>query len=70
MDIEKKTSEKLKEFLEKVDSLCFEYGYEIRPTIEGWTGKLNENGEYDTFAVIGNGEAIKLTCIDGDGMGK
>jgi hypothetical protein len=70
MALEQKTSEKLREFLDKVDSLCFEYGYEIHPTIKGWTGKLNENKEYDTFAIIGNGETVKLTNIDGDGRGK
>ena len=65
-----KSQSRLDEFLDKVDWLCYEYGYEIHPTVEGWTGKLNENGEYDTIAIIGNGEAIKLTHIDGDGRGK
>lgn len=65
-----KLSNKMEEFIDKIDSICFEYGYEIHPTIEGWTGKLNENKEYDTFAIIGNGERIKLTHIDGDGRGK
>lgn len=63
-------SSKMDEFLDKVDRLCFEYGYEIHPTISGWSGKINENGEYDTIAIIGNGESIKLIHIDGDGRGK
>ncbi len=58
------------EFLDKVDALCFEYGYEIHPTVEGWTGKKNEKGEYDTIAIIGNNETLKLIHIDGDGRGK
>lgn len=68
--MEQKISDKMNEFIDKVDSLCFEYGYEICPTINGWTRKLNENGEYDTIAIIGNGEKIKLLYIDGDGRGK
>lgn len=63
-------SAKMDEFLDKIDSLCFEYGYEFYPTIEGWTGRRNENDEYETFACIGNGEAVKLIYIDGDGRGK
>jgi hypothetical protein len=68
--MEQKISEKMNEFLDKVDSLCWEYGYEIHPTIEGWTGKVNENGEYNTIAIIGNDETVKITFIDGDGRGK
>jgi hypothetical protein len=65
-----KPSAKMEEFLGKVDSLCREYGFEFWPTIEGWTGKVDENGEYPTFACIGEGEAVKLLYLDGDGMGK
>jgi len=64
-----KISKKMDEFLDKVDKLCFEYGYEIHPTINGWTGKVDENGEYDSIAIIGNGETIKVIHIDGDGRG-
>lgn len=64
-------SPKMDEFLDKVDKLCWDYGYEIRPTAEGWTGRVNDNGEYDTIAIIGHdGEVVKLTGIDGDGRGK
>jgi len=62
-------SKKMDEFIDKVDALCFEYGYEIRPSIHG-TGKADENGEYETIAIIGNGETQKLLYIDGDGRGK
>lgn len=63
-------SDKLKEFIDKVDQLCFEYGYEIHPTINGWTGHVDENGKYDTIAIIGPDETCELICIDGDGRGK
>lgn len=65
-----KPSDKMDEFLDKVDKLCFEYGYEIWPTEKGWTGIPNEDGEYETIAIIGNDEAVKLLYIDGDGRGK
>lgn len=62
---DKKMSEKMNEFLDKVDSLCFEYGYEIHPTIHGFT--TDENGKYKTIAIIGNGEIGEVLFIDGDG---
>ena len=61
-------SKKLKEFLDKVDALCFEYGYQIYPTINGFTHKINEDGEYETIAIIGNDESIKIIGLDGDGV--
>ena len=63
-------SERMNEFIDKVDNLCYEYGYEIHPTIDGWTGKINADGEYNTIAIIGNDEKVKLLYIDGDGKGK
>lgn len=68
--MEQKISKKMDEFLDKVDALCYEYGYEFYPTTEGWTGRVDENGKYETFACIGNGEKIELIYIDGDGRGK
>ena len=68
--MENKMSQKMKDFIDKLDSICNEYGYEIWPTAEGWTGKVNENGEFNTIAVLGNGESVKLICIDGDGRCK
>ena len=64
----RKPSPKMLEFLEKVDKLCMEYGYSFYPSVEGWTGKLNEKGEYASFACIGNGEAVDLLYIEGDGI--
>ena len=48
----------MEEFLDKVDSLCYEYGYEIYP------------GEYDTIVILGDSKPVKLLYIDGDGRGK
>ena len=50
-------SKKMKEFLHKVDTLCFEYGYEIHP-----------NDQDCTILITGNGETIQLLYIDGDGI--
>lgn len=63
-----KPSKRMDEFLDKVDTICFQYGYEIRPTKEG----LTENGKLHTISIIGveNDENYKVTCIDGDGRGK
>ena len=63
-------TKKMDEFLDKVDALCFEYGYEIHRTVHGWTGKRNTNGKYDTIAIIGNDEIEEVFFIDGDGRGK
>jgi len=60
----------LEEFLDKVDKLCFEYGFEIWPTVEGWTGILDKNNEYPTIAIIGNDIKHRIMYIDGDGRGK
>ena len=61
---EQKISEKMDEFLDKVDQLCYEYGYEILPN----PNKLP--GEYDTIIIRGDEEDVKLVYIDGDGRGK
>jgi len=63
-------SKKMDEFLDKVDSLCFEYGFEIYPTVHGWTGKADSNGKYETIAIIGEDEIQEVIYIDGDGRGK
>ena len=55
-------SPKLQEFLEKVDSLCFEYGYEILPN------PIKLDNEEQTILIKGNDETIKLLFIDGDGI--
>ena len=70
MKNDREMSEKMNEFLDKVDALCYEYGYEIYPTIHGWTGETDENGKYKTIAIIGNDEIGEVIYIDGDGRGK
>nr|WP_298655191.1 hypothetical protein [uncultured Flavobacterium sp.] len=64
MKNDKEMSEKMNEFLDKVDALCYEYGYEIYPTIHGWTGETDENGKYKTIAIIGNELAKEKKLIE------
>ena len=54
---------KMKEFIDKVDKICYEYNYEIKPT------HPIPNDEYPTLTIIGNGEIVKLLYIDGEGIG-
>ena len=61
-------SKKMNEFIEKVDSLCWEYGYQIWPTDK--INKRNDDGSYLTFTIHGDGEKVSLIYIDGDGRGK
>jgi hypothetical protein len=56
------------EFIEKVDSLCWEYGYQIWSTDK--INKRNDDGSYPTFTIHGDGEEVSLIYIDGDGRGK
>jgi hypothetical protein len=56
-------SDKMKEFLDKVDKLCWEYKFEIKPTYPV------PNNEFPTISIIGDGEAVKLLYIDGEGIG-
>ena len=56
-------NKKMKEFLDKVDKLCYEYGYEIKPT------NPIPNDEYPTISIVGNDELVKLVYIDGEGIG-
>ena len=44
------------------------HGFEIHPTIHGWTGKVDEYGHHETIAIIRkDGEAERILYIDGDG---
>ena len=54
---------KMKEFLDKVDKICYEYRYEIKPTYPV------PDDEYPTLTIIGDGETVKLIYIDGEGIG-
>lgn len=58
-------SPKMKKFLEEIDKLCWEYGFEI------WSGEVNgrnQDGTYPTFTIHGEMEQMKLVFIDGDGI--
>lgn len=67
--MESKTSKEMKEFIDKIDLLCWEYGYEIWPTDE--INAKNTDGTYPTLTIHGkNGEKATLIYIDGDGGGE
>ena len=59
----KKMSNEMKQFLDKLDQLCWENGYEIKPT------HPVPEGEYPTLTITGNAETAKVLYIDGDGIG-
>lgn len=54
-------SDKMEEFLDKVDKLCYKYNYELFPISV-------EDGLF--IGIEGNGESERITRIDGDGRGK
>ncbi len=56
-------SNEMKKFLDKLDQLCWEKGFEIRPT------HPVPQGEYPTLTITGNAETVKVLYIDGDGIG-
>ena len=56
-------SDRMNEFIDKVDQLCFEYGYEIQPN----PNRMPD--EYPTIIIRGDDEDVKLCYIDGDGRG-
>lgn len=57
------------EFINKIDELCFEHGFEIWPT--DLINNRNQDGSCPTFTVynLNNGEKVSLIYIDGDGRG-
>ena len=55
---------KMKEFLDKVDKICYEYRYEIKPT------HPVPDDEYPTLTIIGDGETVKLIYLDGEGTSR
>jgi len=62
-------SPKMKEFISKVQTLCWEYCIEIHSHPEGWNGKTDENGEFlNRIYLIGEDEAVRLNMLDGDGI--
>ena len=52
------------EFLDKLNTLCWEYHIEIKPT-----HPVPED-EYPTISIINDDEVVKLVYIDGDGRSK
>jgi len=68
--VEKEISKETDEFIDKLDHLCWEHGFEIWPT--DTINARNEDGSYPTFTIhnIGSGETVRLIYVDGDGRGK
>ena len=62
--MEVEMSKEMDEFIDKLDSLCWEYHIEIKPT-----HPVPDN-EYPTISIINGDEVVKLIYIDGDGRGK
>ena len=59
----------MEEFLNKIDKLCFEYGYEIKPSVR-ITLDINGNpSQIQTITITGNGETREVLYFDGDGRG-
>jgi hypothetical protein len=54
--------EKMEEFIDKVDKLCYDYGYEISALT---TVEMNS-----LLVIEGENERVKLKSIIGDGRGK
>jgi len=68
--VEKEISKETDEFIDKLDHLCWQHGFEIWPT--DTINARNEDGSYPTFTIhnIGSGETVRLIYVDGDGRGK
>ena len=68
--MERKISKQTDEFIDKLDHLCWEYGFEIWPTET--INKRYEDGSYPTFTIHNKNtdEKVKLIYVDGDGRGK
>lgn len=68
--METEISKETDEFIDKLDHLCWEHGFEIWPT--DTINSRNEDGSYPTFTIhnIGSGETVRLIYVDGDGRGK
>ena len=54
----------MNEFLDKLDTLCWEYHVEIKPT------HPVPDDEYPTISITHGDEVIKLLYVDGDGTAK
>jgi len=54
-------TQEMNEFLDKLNTLCWEYHIEIKPT------HPIPNDEYPTISIINGDEVVKLLYVDGDG---
>ena len=54
----------MNEFLDKLDTSCWEYHVEIKPT------HPVPDDEYPTISIIHGDDVVKLLYIDGDGTAK
>ena len=54
----------MNEFLDKLDTLCWEYHVEIKPT------HPVPDDEYPTISVVHGEEIVKFLYVDGDGTAK
>ena len=59
-----KMTQEMDEFLDKLNTLCWEYHIEIKPT------HPVPNDEHPTISIINGDEVVKFLYIDGDGRGK
>jgi hypothetical protein len=55
--------DRILEFLNKVDKLCWEYQIEIKPTYP------IPDDEYPTISIIDGDKVVKLLYLDGEGIG-
>ena len=56
--MEVKMTKEMDEFINKLDSLCWEYHIEIKST------HPVPNDEYPTISIINGDEVVKLLCVD------
>ena len=59
-----KMTQEMDEFLDKLNTLCWEYHIEIKPT------HPVPNDEHPTISIINGDEVVKFLYIDGEGRGK
>ena len=57
-------TKEMNEFLDKLDTLCWEYHVEIKPT------HPVPADEYPTISITHGDEVVKFLYVDGDGTAK
>lgn len=58
----------MEEFLNKIDKLCFEYGYEMKPSMRNILDDDLNICHIPTIRITGNGETRDVIYFDGDGI--